>query len=385
MPLLLIIYLARRIALTTLLIETTLCVPLVMTSMFRSLPAAAVRGGLLGPALLGTMPTVLYLALPMAVGIAVALEFSRMSADGMIAVLYSLRLSVWSLCAPALVVAVVAVGAGYWLSSYFAPTYVGQMHDVLFVIRNSLNHRMLEPAHFYTFDKGARTIYFERWRSADIASGMFIHQFSAEKNEEQIINAAEAEFRPNEQGVVIVLKDGSIEAIPKAGGALRTANFDQYVIPVDMQGTGALPKRGWRGLFELPMGEFFAARPVAAWNPDGFADWTSEAVKRCFIPLLALTHGLLAIGLVLTASAATGRGSAATTSTVVVIPLIHIAIVISAELLVQVDPQLAIAIAAAILTEFAAALILLWRQNTFFPEIRAFAKDPLASQLELPA
>ena len=287
MPSLLIIYLARRIALTTLLIETTLCVPLVMTSLFQSLPAAAVRGGLLGPALLGTMPTVLYLALPMAVGIAVALEFSRMSADGMIAVLYSLRLSVWSLCAPALVVAVVAVGAGYWLSSYFAPTYVGQMHDVLYVIRNSLNHRMLEPAHFYTFDKGARTIYFERWRSADVASGMFIHQFSAEKNEEQIINAAEAEFRQNEQGVVIVLKDGSIESIPKAGGSLRTANFDQYVIPVDMQGTGALPKRGWRGLFELPMGEFFAARPVQAWDPRGFAEWTSEAAKRSFIPLLA--------------------------------------------------------------------------------------------------
>jgi lipopolysaccharide export system permease protein len=297
-------------------------------------------------------------------------------------VLYSLRLSVWSLCAPALVVALVAIGAGYWLSSWFAPTYVGQLHDVLYVIRNSLNHRMLEPAHFYTFDKGARTLYFQRWRSADVATGMFIHQFSAEKNEEQIIKASEAEFRPNEQGVVIVLKDGSMETIPKGGGSLRTANFDQYVIPVDMQGTGALPKRGWRGLFELPMGEFFAARPVQAWDPRGFAEWTSEAAKRSFIPLMALTHGLLAIALVLTASAATGRTS---TSTVVVISLIHIAIVISAESLVQVDPQLAIAIAAAILTEFAAALILLWRQNTFFPEIRAFAKDPSASQLELPA
>jgi lipopolysaccharide export system permease protein len=376
MPSLLIIYLARRIALTALLIETTLCVPLVMTSLFQSLPAAAVRGGLLGPALLGTMPTVLYLALPMSVGIAVALEFSRMSADGMIAVLYSLRLSVWSLCAPALVVAVVAVGAGYWLSSYFAPTYVGQMHDVLYVIRNSLNHRMLEPAHFYTFDKGARTIYFERWRSADVASGMFIHQFSAEKNEEQIINAAEAEFRPNEQGVVIVLKDGSIESIPKAGGALRTANFDQYVIPVDMQGTGALPKRGWRGLFELPMGEFFAARPVQAWDPRGFAEWTSEAAKRSFIPLLALTHSLLAIALVLTASAATGRGSATTTSAILLIPLIHVAILVGSESLVRHDPQLVIVVAAAILIEFAAAMLLLRRQNANFPKSKASAPQP---------
>jgi lipopolysaccharide export system permease protein len=378
MPQLLTFYLVRRIALTALLIETVLCVPLVMTSLFRSLPAAAVRGGLLGPALLGTMPTVLYLALPMAVGIAVALEFSRMSADGMIAVLYSLRLSVWSLCAPALVVALMAIGAGYWLSSWFAPTYVGQLHDVLYVIRNSLNHRMLEPAHFYTFDKGARTLYFERWRSADVASGMFIHQFSAEKNEEQIIKASQAEFRPNEQGVVIVLKDGSIEAIPKGGGSLRTANFDQYVIPVAMQGTGALPKRGWRGLFELPMGEFFAAKPVAAWNPEGYADWMSEATKRCFIPLLALSHGLLAIGLVLTASAATGRGSAMPILAILLLPAIHIGLVIGAESLVQVDPRLTIVVGVAILMEFAAALFLLWRRNGNFPEIRARAEGAVA-------
>ena len=368
MPRLLTFYLVRRIALTALLIETVLCVPLVMTSLFQSLPAAAVRGGLLGPALLGTMPTVLYLALPMSVGIAIALEFSRMSADGMIAVLYSLRLSVWSLCAPALVVALMAIGAGYWLSSWFAPTYVGQLHDVLYVIRNSLNHRMLEPAHFYTFDKGARTLYFERWRSADVATGMFIHQFSAEKNEEQIIKASEAEFRPNEQGVVIVLKDGSIEAIPKGGGSLRTANFDQYVIPVAMQGTGALPKRGWRGLFELPMGEFFAAKPVPAWDPRGYAEWMSEATKRSFIPLLALSHGLLAIALVLTASAATGRGSATTTSAILIIPLIHIVILVGTESLVRQDPRLILVVGVAILTEFAAALISLRRQNANFPK-----------------
>jgi lipopolysaccharide export system permease protein len=370
MPRLLTFYLAKRIALTALLIETVLCVPLVMTSLFQSLPAAAVRGGLLWPALLGTMPAVLYLALPMAVGVAVALEFSRMSTDGMIAVLYSLRLSAWSLCVPAVVVAMIAVGAGYWLSSWFAPTYVGQMHDVLFVIRNSLNHRMLEPAHFYTFDKGARTLYFERWRSADVATGMFIHQFSADKDEEQIINAREAEFRRNEQGVVIVLSDGSIETLPHGGASLRTANFDQYVVPVDMQGAGALPKRDWRGVFELPMGEFFLARPIPEWDPRGFAEWTSEATKRALIPLLALTHALLAIGLVLTLSAATGRASGATAA-ILAIPLIHIAILVGSESLVRQNPNLVAVVALAILAEFVTALILIWRRNADFPRITA--------------
>ena len=38
----------------------------------------------------------------MAVGVAIALEFARMSNDGMIAVLYSMRLSVWAICLPAI-------------------------------------------------------------------------------------------------------------------------------------------------------------------------------------------------------------------------------------------------------------------------------------------
>jgi len=100
MPRLLFFYLSKRIAIAALVIAAGLCFPVVMTALFHQLPPAAIRGGLLMPALLGTLPTVLYIALPMAVGVAVALEFSRMSADGMIAVLYSLRLSAWAITLP---------------------------------------------------------------------------------------------------------------------------------------------------------------------------------------------------------------------------------------------------------------------------------------------
>ena len=78
MPRLLFFYLSKRIAAATLLVATGLCVPVVMTTLFQYLPAAAIRGGLLMPALLGILPTVVYIALPMAVGVAVALEFARM-------------------------------------------------------------------------------------------------------------------------------------------------------------------------------------------------------------------------------------------------------------------------------------------------------------------
>ncbi len=363
MPKLLYVYLAKRMALSAFVIELCLCVPVVLTSILHYLPPTALRGGLLWPALLGTMPTVLYIALPIAVGVAIMLEFVRMSSEGMIAVLYSLRLSVWSICLPAVSVAVVAVGLGYYMSSYLAPTYAGDMHDVIYVIRNSLNHRMLEPAHFYTFDDGRRTLYFQRWRTPDVATNIFINQINPEKKEEQIITASEAEFRRNEQGVVLILSRGSIQTRAQGSQTLRAANFDEYVMPIAMQGSGGMPKRSWRGVFELSGGEFFADRANEAVDPNRLAEWTSEAAKRLGIPILALTHALFGIGLVLTVSNATGRGSSATTLTILAVPAIHIAVLIAMETLVRKDPSLVWLIAVGIAVELGAALVMLHRQN----------------------
>ncbi|WP_026605833.1 LptF/LptG family permease [Methylocapsa acidiphila] len=370
MPRLLTLYLVQRIAVLALLIEAGLCIPVVLASLFHQLPAAAMRGGLFLPALYGTLPTVLYVALPMAVGIAVALEFSRMSSEGMVAVLYSLRLSVWSLCVPACLVASVAVVFGYWISTVVAPANVGKMHDVIYVIQNSLNHRMLEPGRFYHLDNGYRTLYFERWRSVDVATGMYIRQFSPEKNEEQIINAAVTEFRRNETGVVMILSNGSIQTRAENGATMQSANFDEYVIPINMQGASGLPKRDWRGAFELTFSEFFPGRPGPDLGPRRYAEWMSEGTKRFAIPILALAHSLLAIGLILNFCSATGRASAAGTVIIALIPIIHIAFMVGAESLVRQNTQLVWLIASAIVAEFMIALLLIERQNASFPLLR---------------
>ncbi len=365
LPRLLYFYLGRRIFFSVVMLEVGLCVPVVMTQLFHYLPSSAVRSGLLMPALMGTLPTAVYLALPMAVGVAVALEFSRMAAEGMIAVLYSLRLSVLSICVPASVAALICVIAGYWVSIFVAPNNVGQMHDVIYVIRNSLNHRMLEPAQFYTFDKGERTLYFKRWKTEDIVEGMFIHQYNTKKQEEEIITAKQTEFRRNDHGVLLVMTDGSFQSRPNGTDEIRTADFAQYVIQLDMQGTNGMPKRGWRGVFEMPGAEFMSAWPGRNADKRVLADWMSEAAKRFGIPILALAHALLAIGLVLTLSNATGR-NATTVAALVAIPAIHIGILIGTESVVRRDPFLVYLVAVAIAAEFLIALVLILRQQARF-------------------
>ncbi|HXW70138.1 MAG TPA: LptF/LptG family permease [Methylocella sp.] len=369
MPRLLFLYFSKRIAAASLMIAAGLCIPVVLASLFHDLPPAALRGGLLVPALLGTLPTVLYIALPMAVGVAVALEFARMSAEGMVAVLYSLRLSVWAVTLPPAFVAILAAGIGYWLSSFFAPAHVGEMHDVIYVIRNSMNHRMLEPAQFYTLDNGMKTLYFRSWRSADVVSGLFIHERLPEKSEERTITAAAAEFRRNPSGVVLIMSNGSIETAPSDGSKVTTAHFDEYAMPITMQGSAGLPQRDWRGVFEWPFAEFFEEKPSPEMFPRLYGEWMSEAAKRFGIPILALTHALLAIGLILSLAPASGRSPASTATTLFAIPSIHVGVLISAETLVRHNPHLVFIVAIAILAEFTAALVLIARQNAMFPEL----------------
>lgn len=363
MPRLLLLYLGKRILLTTLLVQVALTFPVVLSALFHNLPPAALRAGLFWPALVGTLPTVTVIALPMAVGVAVALEFSRMVSEGMVAVLYSIKLSVWAIARPALLVAFGTMVLGYITSCLVAPAYVGSMHDVINVARNALNHRMLEPARFYTFEDGRRTIYFERWETPDIARNVFIRQFSDEKKTEETITAEQAEFRQNESNVVMVLTRGQIQSRPVSGDRVRVTNFDEYAISLPMQGSKGMPHRSWQGMFEFPTGQFLTSFFLVQYDRRIFAEWLSEAVKRFVIPALAMAHALLGIGLVLNVGGATGRRSFAAGAVIGAIPAIHVAILIAAESLIRVQPALTLVVVALVAAECAFGAWLIQRQQ----------------------
>lgn len=337
MPRLLFFYLFKRIGLGVLVVQFALSVPVVLSYLLYQLPPAAVRGGLVFPALVGVTPTVAYVTLPMAIGVATALEFARMASEGMIAVLYALRLSVWSICRPALTLAAGIAVLGYVLANFVSPYYSANMQDVLNVVRNSLNHRMLDAAHFYTFDKGVKTLYIERWETPDLAVNLFVRQLSIEKMQEETITAARAEFRRNESGVIVALSNGSIQTRSLTTGDVRIANFDEYAMALPMQGSATLPNRGWRGVYELSADEFLASRPRAGGDPREIGEWMAEAAKRFGVPALALAHTLLAMALVLTFGNITGRRGAAGSLTIIAIPAVHIGFLVALESLLRIS------------------------------------------------
>jgi lipopolysaccharide export system permease protein len=364
MPRLLFFYLFKRVALGVLVVQLALSVPVVLSYLLYQLPPAAVRGGLVMPALIGITPTVAFVTLPMAIGLATALEFSRMASEGMIAVLYALRLSAWSICRPALTLAAAITLFGYLLANFIAPYYSSNMQDVLNVVRNSLNHRMLDAAHFYTFDNGLKTLYIERWLTPDLAANLFIRQISIEKMQEETITAASAEFRRNDAGVIVALSNGSIQTrtLP-SGGDVRISNFDQYAMALPMQGSGSLPNRDWRGVYELSAGPFIANRTLAVTDPHLLGEWAAEAAKRFGVPLLSLTHTLLALALGLTFGNITGRRGAGGGLLNMAAPTAHIIFLVALESLMRLSWYFAFLLIAFAVAEAGISLWLLARLN----------------------
>lgn len=372
MPRLLFYYLFKRIGFGALVVQLALSVPVVLSYLLYQLPPAAVRGGLVFPALVGVTPSVAFITLPMAVGVATALEFARMASEGMIAVLYALRLSVWSICRPALMLAVGVMAFAYGLANFAAPYYAGNMQDVLNVIRNSLNHRMLDAAHFYTFEFGAKTLYIERWVTPDLAANLFVRQILVDKGEEQTITAARAEFRRNENGVVVALSNGTIQTRKLSGGDVRIANFDEYAMALPMQGSGALPGRDWRGVYEMPIADFLAFRSHVAGDPRQTGEWWAEAAKRFGVPALALAHTLLAMALILTFGNITGRRGAAGSLVIMAIPAAHIGFLVALETLLRADARYALLLIALVALEIGLSLWMLARLN-YAPRPKAYA------------
>ncbi len=72
-------------------------------------------------------------------------------------------------------------------------------------------------------------------------------------------------------------------------------------------------------------------------------------------------------GLFLNAASARGGASAAVAASMFAIPAIHVAILVCAETLVRQDPRFVWLVGLAIVVEFAAAIILIERQNANFP------------------
>jgi lipopolysaccharide export system permease protein len=333
--------------------------PVMLVSLFSHLSTAAFYPEFLIPALRGIVPLILYLALPLAVGIAATWYYGHLTAESEVAAMYSAGFSVLSVSAPAIVVALLATFFGYFLSCYLAPQSAAYLEDVAHLVAQQPRPSLLQPNRLYTLEGGRRVFFFEERLNKEWIARIFMREITAE-NVEKTYYARRATFMQREQESLVVLFDGFVQTQKPGDPVVETMNFERVVHPMGLAGS-ELPKRDWIAEFELSTSDFLRARATMLENPKTANVWKSEALKRFGVPLLALSHTLLGLGLIMTWGTATGRRRLPVIAVCTILVAIHTLVMISTESLIRQHGWLVWPIAGLILAELLFGMILLVR------------------------
>jgi lipopolysaccharide export system permease protein len=353
-------HLTKRLLFAVFLTLVGLVAPLTLVSLFGHLPPAVLYTEFVWPALFGIAPAILYLTLPIAVGVATTWYYGHLLSESTLPVLYSAGFSVLSVSAPAIFVGVLGTVLGYSLSCYVAPLAARQLQDVVNIVQNAPTPALLQPNRFYSIDSGKRVIYFEERIDNDSIGGIFMREFA--EAEEKTFIARRGTFVRREQQTMLILFDGTIQTQRVGDPQVDIVNFERIVQASGLSGSDP-PKRNWTGEFELTTGDFLRARAQYEKDPGEANRWRSEALKRFGVPPLAIVHALLGLMLITVWGNSGGRKEAPVVFACLVIASIHTVIMIATEALIPQDGWMIWPVLGLIAAEFTFALGLLARQQ----------------------
>ena len=316
------LFLGRHIVAVSLVALAAMVTPIVLTTVISHVPFRALMLGFWWPAFLGIAPSAVYIILPAAVGVGVAWTYTAFASEGIIAVMYSSRMSVARLCRPAIVVAMAGTVICYAFSAWIAPATSKNIHDTIFTIQNNLDPRLLEEGRFYNISDGQSSISFERWLDTWEVEKIFIRE-KFRDGTERLIVADRGVFIKKDDDLFILLKRGRVHSMVPRSGSSSSAEFDQIAQPMGANGTTKINKRQWKGVYEMGHEEFMAYEKKPNLSAQDRRHWASEVVKRFIVPLMTLSHSLLGLGMVLTFGPLTGRRGLNTAVVAVSIILLH--------------------------------------------------------------
>lgn len=350
---------ARALAVVAIALGALL-VPVIFGLMIYFLPGGEGPAGLAMPILAGIAPTAFVLAAPLAVAFGTVWLYGQLVRDGLIPILFAARLSPLQVCVPALAAAALFAIAGLTVASTLAPQSATVIHDVLYSIRNSLDPRLLQDGRFHELDEGRTVLFFREWRGADRVEGVFAHMVGTDGGA-STITARFATFEVVADRRMMILFDGRVVSADSPVRGLQAGAFERMVLPLSLGRPDTPLHRPWRGMFELPLREFFEAGARLDGSPRLAGDWASEAVKRFGLPTTAFSHTLLGLAVVVVLGPAIARRRFGPHLVAFLFLPAHLALLIAMEGLVPANPAVAWAIAAVIALEAALAAALLAR------------------------
>jgi lipopolysaccharide export system permease protein len=340
------------IAKLALLALAVLVLPVTAIAVLGHVPGPALAVGLWWPAMQGILPTVTFLVLPGAVGVAVALYYASLASEGQLAASYALRLSPVALAGPALIVGLAGSLLGFAVAGWIAPSNASKIHDTIFTIEHKNEPRLLEPRRLYELGGGRYLFRFEGWIDRDTVSRAYL-LINEPGGERRVLFAERATFVRGDETLSAVFEQGYVHTYQPGQSQPNSIGFDRFRQSFGTDAEGALPRRPWRGVFELSPVELYDLAASVGLFGQRARDWVSEAFKRLAIPFLAFAHAIFAVGLVMRHGRISTRREFRPAFWVGPVALVHAVFVVFGEMVIFAVPAAVWLALALILLEIA--------------------------------
>ena len=239
------------------------------------------------------IPSFIAVIMPITCFVVVQFVYQRLAGDRELTVMRGAGLSPFGLARPALAVALIATGAGYWLNLWGVPATLSDFRDFQWEIRNRMAAFLLQEGVF-TPISDKLTVYI-RSRDPDGTLRGILVDDGREASAQATILAEHGRLLEGDNGPRVLLINGSREEIDRQTGRLNVLTFAENAI--DLSPTARGEEQRFRDMSEMSIAELL--HPPAGFPDRDIMKLRVEAHRRMATPLTALTFTLVALVAVL--------------------------------------------------------------------------------------
>lgn len=222
-------YIFRQLFVTTLLVTVALTLIVSLFGSLRLVDFIINRGlpvSVLFELITFRVPGFLTIVLPIATVAAVLLVYNKLLNDSELVVMRASGISQWALASPGIALAICIAAISYPLYLYVTPAMYAQFKAQQFSYRNEFGSVLLQERQFNTpGDK--LTVYIRKREGPGELRGVFAHD-ARDPNKPVTYLAERGTATQTDQGMRVIMFNGSQQLIDRETGQLTLFYFDQY-------------------------------------------------------------------------------------------------------------------------------------------------------------
>ena len=176
------------------------------------------------------IPNFLPVILPIALFCIVIFVYARLIMDRELVVMRASGISQFALAKPAVILALLVVGIGYFLNLYLIPESYRMFRQMQWDIRYNYSHILLKEGAFNQLPNG-KTVYVRQRTSKGELKGILYHDNADPKNISTIM-AARGALVESDNGARVVMFDGNRQVVDPNNNRLSVLYFDRHVIEI---------------------------------------------------------------------------------------------------------------------------------------------------------